>query len=161
MRPFANARELTLSLLLTSLALAHGAAWAVTPLSGAWLERHCMGRDEIQDGTVDNLCVTYIQGFLDGAVATDERVARNVAAEYESGGFVDRATRTRLGPRLRAVRTFGFSAYAEYCLGAPVPIREVIDHVIEKLRASPPAAGTLARDIVYETLREHYPCPGE
>lgn len=157
-----NARKLILRMVVVgSLAFTHGAAWAVTPLSGAWLERHCLGDDEIQNGAVDNLCVTYIQGFFDGAVATDERVARNVAAEYETGGFADRAARTRLGPRLRAVRTFGFSAYAEYCLGAPVPIREVIDHVIEELRASPPPAGALARDVVYEILRERYPCPAE
>ena len=99
----------------------------------------------------------YIQGFIDGAVATDERVTRNVAEEYEKqDSYSERAKRTRIGNRLER---YGATVYADYCLGDPVPLREVVEHVVEdsqdeKLVASNP----LARDLVYKTLRSHYPC---
>jgi hypothetical protein len=93
-------------------------------------------------------------------VATDERVARNVVGEYDrEETFSERAVRTRIGTRLDR---YGPSVYAEFCLGDPVPLKEVVEHVVED--ATNPervAANPLARDLVYETLREHYPCREE
>ena len=58
------------------------AAWAVEALSTAELVSHC-DKYHDADATEDRIfCVRYIQGFIDGAVATDERVTRNVADEY-------------------------------------------------------------------------------
>ena len=52
------------------------------------------------------------------------------------------------------------AGYAEFCLGDPVPLVEVVTKVVadlnERLKALD-TAGT-ARDIVYESLRRHYPC---
>jgi hypothetical protein len=100
----------------------------------------------------------YIQGFIDGAVATDERVTRNVVGEYEKEeSFSERAARTRIGTRMER---YGASVYAEFCLGDPVPLKEVVEHVVQD--ATDPervAANPLARELVYQTLREHYPCP--
>ncbi|MDT8321259.1 MAG: hypothetical protein RQ826_12110 [Xanthomonadales bacterium] len=45
-------------------------------------------------------CVRYIQGFIDGAVVTDERVTQNVSNEYGNETFTERAIRTRIGTRL-------------------------------------------------------------
>ncbi len=132
-------------------------AWSVEALSTAELVSHC---DKYHDesATEDRIfCVRYIQGFIDGAVATDERVTRNVAEEYEkSESYSDRAKRTRIGSRLDR---FGATVYAEYCLGDPVPLREVVEHVVEDSQdKSLIAANPLARDLVYSTLRTHYPC---
>ena len=101
-------------------------------------------------------CVRYIQGFIDGAVATDERVTNNVADEYDrEESFSERATRTRLGRRIERFGTF----YAEFCLGEPVPLRSVVELVIADLQNTDRIANQpLARDFVYATLRTQFPC---
>jgi hypothetical protein len=90
-------------------------------------------------------------------VATDDRVLSNVAGEYErEETFSERAMRTRLGTRYER---YGATSYAGYCLGDPVPLQEVVEHVV-KDSADPKlaAAHLLARELVYATLLTHYPC---
>lgn len=137
--------------------LAAPTAWGVEALSSNELLSHCT-RFEDPEAEADRIfCLRYIQGFIDGAVATDERVMHNVAREL--GGeetFSQRAARTRIGSRLDR---YGASVYAEYCLGDPVPLKEVVDHVVED--AQDPAVVAripLARELVYQALRTHYPC---
>lgn len=135
-------------------------AWAVEKLSTTELMSHC---DKYHDeqATEDRIfCVRYIQGFIDGAVATDERVTQNVVDEYgEEESFSQRAARTRIGNRLAR---YGSSVYAEFCLGDPVPLREVVEHVVEDATNEDLVRSTpLARDLVYQTLRTHYPCSAE
>ena len=137
--------------------LAAPAVRAVPPLPSAAFIDYCETYDANPEDADGLRCAIYIQGFLDGAVATDERVARNVAEEYERReSFTDRAARTRLGPVL--ART-SVSAYAEYCLGDPVPVQEVIERVLEFVRTHPSGGEMPARDLVYAALRTHYPCP--
>jgi len=142
---------LVAGLLLTPLAP------AVEALSTDELMSHCEKYTDASAEADRVFCVRYIQGFIDGAVATDERVARNVVKEYErEETFSERAARTRIGNRLAQ---FGSSVYAEFCLGDPVPLKEVVEYVVEDATdAARVAAYPLARDLVYQTLREHYPC---
>jgi hypothetical protein len=144
-------------LLLPGLLLAPEAR-SVEALSTAELMSHC---DKYYDdsATEDRVfCVRYIQGFIDGAVATDEKVTQNVVGEFDKEEtYSERAARTRIGRRLER---FGSSVYAEFCLGDPIPLKEVVEHVVED--ATDPervSRNPLARDLVYDTLREHYPCP--
>ena len=146
-------------MLLIAALLATPAALAVEALSTEELMSHC---DKYYEETAQEdqvFCVRYIQGFIDGAVATDEQVTRNVVQEYDrEETFSERAARTRIGARLER---YGGSVYADFCLGDPVPLKEVVEHVVED--ATDPArvaANPLARDLVYQTLREHYPCRG-
>lgn len=146
-----------LLLLLLSALLTSPLTWAVEPLSTTELVSHC---DKYYDeqATEDRVfCVRYIQGFIDGAVATDERVARNVVKEYEKEeSYSQRAARTRIGNRLNR---YGSSVYADFCLGDPVPLKEVVEHVVADLEdAERVKANPLARDVVYQTLRRDYPC---
>ncbi len=134
--------------------------WSVEALSTEELVSHC---DKYYDeqATEDRIfCVRYIQGFIDGAVATDERVARNVVEEYEKEeSFSQRAARTRIGNRLDR---YGPSVYADFCLGDPVPLKEVVEHVVaDAQRAELVSATPNARDLVYNTLRQHYPCEAD
>ena len=146
------------SILLIAGLLTTPVALAVEALSTPELMSHCEKyHDEgAQEDRV--FCVRYIQGFIDGAVATDESVTRNVVKEYDQEEtFSERAARTRIGTRLER---FGSSVYAEFCLGDPVPLKEVVEHVVEDATdADRVAENPLARDLVYQTLREHYPCP--
>ena len=137
--------------------LAAPAAWAVEALSTAELASHCEKYHD-QDATEDRIfCVRYIQGFIDGAVVTDERVTRNVSREYERDeSYSERAARTRIGSRLER---YGSSVYAEFCLGDPVPLEEVAERLVVDLAdAAKVAQYPLARDMVYLTLRTQYPC---
>ena len=145
-------------MLMTALLLAAPAALAVEALSTQELLSHCEKYHDEQAREDRVFCVRYIQGFIDGAVATDERVTRNIVGEYDKDeSFSDRAARTRIGKRLES---YGASVYADFCLGDPVPLKEVVEHGVED--ATDPkrvAANPLARELVYQTIREHYPCP--
>jgi hypothetical protein len=139
-------------LLVTSNAL------AVEALSTEELMSHCEKYHDENAREDQVFCVRYIQGFIDGAVATDERVTLNVVKEYDDEeSFSERAARTRIGKRLDR---FGASVYAEFCLGDPVPLKEVVEYVVEDATDTERVANTpLARELVYQTLRDHYPCP--
>ena len=144
-------------LVLLVALLASPTVRGVEALSSDELLSHCNHFHEPEAEADRIFCVRYIQGFIDGAVATDERVMQNVAREF--GGeesFAQRATRTRIGSRLDR---FGASVYAEYCLGDPVPLQEVAEHVVEDaLDPKVVERFPLARDLVYQALRTHYPC---
>lgn len=134
---------------------------AVEPLSTRELAEHCIHYAEDPEGKDAIFCVRYVQGFIDGAVATDERVTLNVAAEYEKKeSYSERAIRIR-SPSRRLSR-FGTTVYAEFCLGAPVPLKEVVEHVIDDLMNRKVLEDTLlARDAVYAMLRRDYPCEAD
>ena len=131
-------------------------AMAVESLSASQLNEYCEAFAESPEAVLAQKCAAYVGGFLDGAVATDERVAVNVAAEIEDGeSFSERAIRTRVYGRLR---DFGPSVYAEFCVGDPVPIADVVGHVIEELNARESLDNIAARSIVYASVKKHYPC---
>ena len=143
---------------LLIVALFAGQASAVEALSRDELVDHCQYFMKDPDGKDGIFCVRYIQGFIDGAMATDERVTLNVADEYEGEEtFTQRATRTRLSSRLVQ---YGSSYYAEFCLGDPVSLVEVVGVVVEDL-SQDKTGGTVrsAREAVYQIIRRHYPCP--
>lgn len=139
------------------MAIAAGNAFAVEALSTEELIAHCAVYEEDPDGGDGIFCVRYIQGFIDGAVATDERVTYNVADEYDrEESFSERAIRTRVGSR---IGRYGSSYYAEFCLGEPVPLADVVKAVVADLSKIDDVAGReRARDVVYATLRNEYPC---
>lgn len=136
-------------------------AAAVEPLSSKELTEHCAHYEEDPEGKDAVFCVRYVQGFIDGAVATDERVTLNVAAEYEKKEtYADRAIRTRLPSR--HMGRFGSTVYAEFCLGAPVPLKEVVEHVVHDLmNRKVLEEQLLARDAVYSVLRRDYSCEAD
>lgn len=131
---------------------------AVESLSTKELAEHCIHYYDDPDGEHAIFCVRYVQGFIDGAVATDERVAVNIVAEIEKDeSFAERAIRLR-GPSKKVSR-YGATVYAEFCLGAPVALKEVVEHVIEDLQNREVLEERLlARDAVYAVLRRDYPC---
>lgn len=136
--------------------LASSNASAVEALSTEELVSHCVHYEENPESVDGVFCVRYIQGFIDGAVATDERVTNNVADEYDrEESYTERAIRTRVGSRLTRFGTY----YAEFCLGEPIPLRSVVELIIADLdNAQRIVNQPLARDFVYATLRLQFPC---
>lgn len=131
---------------------------AVEVLSAEELASHCVAFPDESEGVDGQYCIRYIQGFIDGAVATDVRVMINIEADADrKESFSQRAIRMRAPDRSLQRRAAG---YAEFCLGDPVPLVEVVTKVVDDLNERVKAldSSATARDAVYESLRRHYPC---
>ena len=136
-------------------------AAAVEVMPARDLAGHCQsiaGSGITSDEASATFCAHYVQGFIDGAVSTDVRVMMNVEAEYEQrASLTERAARTRMPGWHDQQRAAG---YAEFCLGDPVPLAEVVqtvaNHLVETQATMDPEIA--ARDVVYAALRKNYPC---
>jgi hypothetical protein len=149
----------TLCLSLVAWSLMATDAVAIEPLTANELKEICTDVDLAPEKSESRPCITYVKGFLDGAVATDARVAENVVSEYDKEEtFSERAIRTRIIDRLNR---FGPSVYAEFCVGQPDPIADVVQHVIEEFELYDNLEGVQAQQVVYASLRRHYPCDKE
>jgi len=126
---------------------------AVERLTAQELILHCKAFPAQTDSIDGQYCIRYIQGFVDGAVATDARVLLNVEAEHNhKESYSDRAIRTRTARSRAAI-------YAEFCLGDPVPLREVVEKVVNDLnQRKHTGEGLAAGTAVYASLRKNYPC---
>ena len=132
-------------------------AESVEPLSTPELAEHCAYYHEDREGKDAIFCVRYVQGFIDGAVATDARVLENIATEFDDDEtFADRAIRSRIGSR---ISRRGPTVYADFCLGEPDSLEEVVEKVVDDLANRKVLdKDLLARDAVFSTLRREYPC---
>ncbi len=130
---------------------------ALEVLSAAELAAYCQAVDDDRDDDDAASCIRYVQGFVDGAVATDVRVMINVEAEAATDPLTRRAMRTRMIDRNEQRRAAGF---AEFCLAEPVALMEIVHAVIDDLnsRTAGGQSADTARDLVYDSLRRHYPC---
>ena len=135
-------------------------ARAVEPLSARELADHCSHYADDPDSRDAIFCMRYPQGFIDGAVATDERIVQNIATEPDTGEtFTERVMRTRLGSR---TNRFGPTVYTDFCLGAPLPLKVVVEKVVNKLMNRRfLEEQLLSRDAVFSTLRNEYPCKAD
>lgn len=114
-------------------------ATAVEPLSAIELVSRCKQLRAAPEGADGIFCIRYVQGFIDDAIATDEHVTQNVAEEYhKEETFNERATPIRLGQRME---NYGSSNYAEFCLGEPPTLAEVVDKVADLRYAAGPQCG--------------------
>ncbi|PLW67666.1 hypothetical protein C0039_15810 [Pseudohalioglobus lutimaris] len=129
-------------------------AKAIEVLSARELASHCARLKSNPDGVDGQYCIRYIQGFIDGAVATDARVMLNAEDAIAGETFSERAMRTRLPSRADINRAAGL---AGFCLGDPLHLRDVVDAVVadltdEKMQDEP------AMDVVYSSLQQQFPC---
>ena len=137
------------------LLLSTTSAKAVEALTTEELALHCSHYEKDPQGTDAVFCVRYIQGFIDGAVATDERVVSNIVTGKEEETFSERATRTRLGK----MRLYGSTYSADFCLDNPIQLKEAVEKVVADLTNKTMLnKAILAREVVYQTFRTHYPC---
>lgn len=148
-------------MLLLALLVAAPGVRAVEVLTVRELVSHCQLMEAEPRGVDAQYCIRYIQGFIDGAVVTDVRVLLNAeAASNRTESFSERAKRTRapgIRDQFRAARLAGF------CLGDPLPLKDVVEVVVLDLVALniDDTADSPARGAVYASLREHFACPDE
>ncbi|MFT4823149.1 MAG: hypothetical protein ACJAUG_002415 [Halioglobus sp.] len=148
------------SVFVISLMVFAPTAKAIEVLSAQELASHCALLDSEPDGVDGQYCIRYIQGFIDGAIATDVRVmlnAESALTETKSETFTERAMRTRLPTRADRFRA---ASLAGFCLGDPLELRSVVDVVVADLAALPESKAQTepAMEVVYESLQQHYPC---
>ena len=127
-----------------------GTASALPALSTQELKTLCAQSADV----IPDTCSYYLRGFLDGAIATDPQVVRNVARELESASLSERAYRTRLGPRLEH---YGAAYYADLCVDESVSLadlRQAVTRALESGDVLPDAA----REFVYQVLQQQFPC---
>jgi hypothetical protein len=131
---------------------------ALEVLTSKELASHCALLKTKPQGVDGQYCTRYIQGFIDGAIATDARVMLN-AENAISGNetFAERAIRTRMPGRVDRSRA---EKLAGFCLGDPVPISDVVNLVVTDLAV---LQNTTANDesamvVVYKSLINNYPC---
>jgi len=135
-------------------------ATAIEPLKTEDLIGYCATYETAPDAAEGVACVHYIKGFVAGAVATDDRVARNVARQISGNDDYFRSwEEVRYG---RKTRQYEPTFFAEFCIDDAIPLRDVVLKVIRDiqdpvyLREEP-----LARDAVYRALRQDYACEAE
>ena len=148
---------------LTACALLLAVHWsphsqAIELLTIHELVSHCVNLERDPDGVDGQYCIRYIQGFIDGAVETDDRILQDMEQEGSNlDALTERALRTRMPSRGNYDRP---GSLAGFCLADPVPLREVVDTVVADLIARDIGdfAESPARVTVEDSLREHYPC---
>jgi len=153
-----NFRMILLS--ATAVVLLSDRAEGVESLTTPELAEHCAFYYTDREGEDAIFCIRYVQGFIDGAVATDERVLENIALEFDDDEtFTERAIRTRIGSR---INRGGPTVYADFCLGEPDSLAAVVEKVVDDLANREVLdEALLARDAVFATLQREYPCdPG-
>jgi hypothetical protein len=131
---------------------------ALEVLSSQELASHCALLKTDPEGVDGQYCVRYIQGFIDGAIATDARVMLN-AEDAISGNetFAERAMRTRMPGRVDRSRA---AKLAGFCLGDPLPLRDVVAVVVADLavQQNSKTKDEPAMEAVYKSLLNNYPC---
>ncbi|SMF09609.1 hypothetical protein SAMN02745866_00714 [Alteromonadaceae bacterium Bs31] len=155
-----NTRANIAAVFLAVLMLAP-AARAVEVLTVHELVSHCKLMDAKPEGADAQYCIRYLQGFIDGAVATDVSVMLNAeAGKNREETFTERAMRTRMPSRADKLRA---AELAGFCLGDPLPMRAVVKQVVADLVKLDvgATASSPAREAVYKSLREHYSCGNE
>jgi hypothetical protein len=134
------------------------AAKALEVLTAQELASHCARLSAEPEGVDGQYCTRYIQGFIDGAIATDARVMLNAESTVSSSEtFTERAMRTRMPSRADRSRA---ADLAGFCLGDPLPVRDVVDVVVADLAAQKGSAANdePAMEVVYNSLLKNYPC---
>ena len=122
------------------------------------LVSHCTHLEKNPDGADGQYCIRYIQGFIDGAVETDDRILQGMKQDESNlDALTQRALRTRMPSRDSYDRP---GSLAGFCLADPVPLRQVVDTVVTDLIARDIGdfAESPARVTVEDSLRDHYPC---
>ena len=140
----------------------YGLALAILVSSGAQA-LETLSREELlvlcrSDSPADvAVCAGYINGFLDGAFATDPGVVDGVVREMQAEeSFSERAVRTRLGISLER---FGPSYYAGFCIPEDLPMATIVDELLEAAQGEVDhPAGENARDYLYRLLQTRHPC---
>ncbi|WP_171022379.1 Rap1a/Tai family immunity protein [Thalassotalea litorea] len=137
-------------LLFAILLLPHAPAQAIEPLQSTELESMCEAYQQQPSSTEARLCIRYIKGFIDGAIAIDANIAKR---QIQSDGVTSRAMQTRTTAR------YSTTSNSDFCLGSPVAIEDVVINVVDWL-AQHDIDNVLAWVSVHQALKASYPCPG-
>ena len=143
---------------LLVVAVAATPAGAAAWLSGLDLKRHCDAFAVDADSRDAAACIAFVQGFIATGGAHDGTRVATLHTEAR-GSFIDRATRTRSGARLRAL----LADRNRYCIGDDMDVEEVVMRVsayVAALDEESRALSERAEQVVQRALVESFPCSG-
>ncbi len=106
--------------------------------------------------TQSTLSDDYIKGFLAGADLTDTEIINRFrsASTHERSDFLKRAFKTRVGDRNALPATY----YAGFCIPESLSLQTVVSDLQTQLANAPSSNANTDADLLYSTLRKHYPC---
>lgn len=124
-----------------------GLATQAHSMSAQALHEACQAEDR-------SVCMSYVGGFVDGAVTTDPRVVENLLIEStELTPLMQRAIRTRTTERMQRL---GQSAYASFCIDKNQTTRSIVAAVMAS--GAPGPEDKSAREWLYQSLKRAFPC---
>ncbi len=94
-------------------------------------------------------CLSFIKGFLQGALLTDTAIIKSIKEAEPS--YAERAFRTRLGKRSSP------TALAGFCLPEDRSILDIAEETLDHVKGSERNSAELAKN-VYSSLKKDYPC---
>ena len=151
-------RQACLSTLLPLLMLVWpGVGHSLELLTIQQLVLNCEYLDSAPDGPEGQYCLRYIQGFIDGAVETDERIIQDIESAARKETYTERAIRTRMPRRGDYDRP---GSVAGFCLADPLQLGDVVDTVVADLVSldTTETRNDPARVAVKDSLLRNYPC---
>lgn len=95
-------------------------------------------------------CATYINGFLDGALITDSENAVEME-QISKGSFMDRALKTRLGPKENQ------RDFLHFCIPVKMEKADVIEKLAHYLPQNSEGVNRL-KAFIYQGLKAEFPC---
>jgi hypothetical protein len=132
--------------------LALAFAGAAMPASPQDLKEQCREWLESVGTPAAVACESYLRGFLNG-IGVGARLHWTAAPDHEES-WSDRGARTRVS-RTRWARV----RQEAICVPQPLPMQDIVSHVVEYLEASVDAkTWESTADAVEATLRRHYSC---
>lgn len=113
--------------------------------------QHCRTFLEEPESSEGSLCHGFVLGFMAGVRAVQKSVAPTVDDET----FSERATRTRVGSRLRRQ---SLDALPSFCLGADTALSDIVEAALAYLDAEPDGGDASVSDAVRRALSQGLPC---
>ena len=95
-------------------------------------------------------CLSFIKGFLQGALLTDTAIIKSIDAAEPT--LAERAFKTRLGTRATSP-----TALAGFCLPERRTVLDIAEETLDHVKGSERNSAQLASN-VYSSLKTDYPC---
>lgn len=110
-------------------------------------KQHCDDSSDTMDA-----CLSFIKGFLQGALLTDTAIIQSIEAQQANKSFSQRALKTRLGRNSDSP-----TSLAGFCLPPERTILDLAQETLDHVSHSERNSLELAQN-VYQSLQTDYPC---
>lgn len=121
----------------------------------------CQNTDANSNAVTSTGCYQYIQGFLQGALITDDAIIKNIESSQFESRFANRAYRTRVGNTRDSIPA---TQYAGFCLPNNEIIHEVVINLLLDMQKSlhnHQEVEIVLPALLFKLLKQRYICGEE